>query len=289
MKKIFLITLLFCAGVISAFAQEEENNEASVAKSSEILPVQGDFGISIDAAPLFKFLGNMFNGTQNNPAPWFGNGDKTDLTIRGIYFLQDNRDIRATLSLDLGNEIYKGTVRDDYAFAQPGYNGQSVIDVKKNSFYNVDLTVGYGFHRGYGRLQASYGPKVGINYGCGKTSYTYANSMENANQNPSTYNFGGNVITGERKLEEKNGMTVGFSAGGFAGVEFFIAPRLSLGGEIGLGFNLFNRWQGETTAEKWDSAQGKAVENSTRSLNGNTGGINLKTLTNGGIFVNFYF
>ena len=286
MKKIFLITLLFCAGVISAFAQEE-NNEASATKT-ELLPVKGDFGISIDAAPLFEFLGNMFNGTQNNPAPYFGNGNY-DLTIRGIYFLEDNRDVRATLSLNLGNEIFKGTVQDDYAFVQPGYNGQTVIDVEKYSFTDVDLTVGYGFHRGYGRLQASYGPKIGINYGYGKTSYTYANSIENANQSPSTYNFGGNVTSGGRKLEEKYGTTFGFSVGAFAGVEFFIAPRLSLGGEIGLGLNMFNRWQGETTTEKWDAAQGSVVENSTRSLNGYTGGLNLQTLTNGGIFVNFYF
>jgi len=286
MKKIFLITILFCAGVVNAFAQE--GNEAASKSTSDYLPVEGDFGISIDASPFLYYIGNMFNDTQNNPAPYFGNGNY-DLTIRGIYFLEDTRSIRAALSLNIGNEIFKGTVPNDYALIQPGYNGQTVIDVEKYAFTNVDLKVGYGFHRGYGRLQASYGPQIGINYASGSTSYTYANSIQETNQIPSTYNFGGNIVGGGRKLEENYGKMFGFSVGAFAGVEYFFAPRMSVSGEIGLGLNMENRWQGETTIEKWDTSQGKVVENSTRSLNGYTGGINLSTLTNGGLFLNFYF
>ena len=293
MKKIFLTTILLCAGVVGAFAQtveivEVENRVPLSKNGHEILPKQGDFGISVDAAPFLYYIGNMFNDTQNNPAPYFGNGNY-DLTIRGMYFLQNNRSIRAALSLDIGNEIFKGTVSDDYALIQPGYNGQTVIDVEKYSFTNVDLKVGYGFHRGYRRLQASYGPQIGINYGSGKTAYTYANSIQETNQIPSSYNFGGNIIGGGRKLEQKYGNIFGVSVGAFVGVEYFIAPRLSISGEIGLGLNMENRWQGETTIEKWDTSQGKVVENSTRSLNGLTGGINLSTITNGGLFLNFYF
>ena len=284
MKKIFLITLLFCAGIVGAFAQEES------AANAELLPVQGDFGISVDAAPFFKYIGNMFNGSQDNPAPYFGNKNNYELTIRGVYFLQDDASIRAALSLNIGNEIFKGTVADDYALTQPGYNGQTVIDVKESDFANVDLKVGYGFHRGYGRLQASYGPQIGINFSGTRASYTYANSIQEANQTPSTYNFVGNIVGfGERKLEEKSGNTFGASVGAFAGVEYFIAPKLSIGGEIGLGVNVFNTWQGETTTEKWDTSQGNAVENSTRSLYGKTGGVALRTITNGGIFLSFYF
>ena len=281
MKKIFLITLLFCAGIVSAFAQEEKN-EASA--SSELLPVKGDFGISVDATPFFKFIGNMFNGTINQGAPTFGN----DFGIRGIYFLEDNRDIRASLHLNIGNKIFKQTVQDDYAVKVLQSNeGQSVIDVQKNSFTNVALGVGYGFHRGYGRLQASYGPQVGIFFESGKTSYTYANAIDAANQTPTT-GFGG-IGTNGRTLKIKDGNEFGFSVGAFVGVEFFVAPRLSIGGNVSLDLNLSNRWQGETTKESWDAGQNQVVEKSTRSLNGHTGGINFGTTPKGDISVNFYF
>jgi len=292
MKKIFLITLLFCAGVVSSFAQEGNEAEGSeVAKKTyDFLPVQGDFGISVDASPFLKYLGNMFNDTQNNPAPWFGNDNKFDFTIRGIYFLEDNRSVRATLNLNIGNEIYKGTVQNDYyVLTQPDYNGQTVIDVNKHSFTEVDLGVGYGYHRGYGRLQASYGPQIGFHYSSGCDYYTYANEINEANQLPSTNNFGGNLAGNERLLEQTSGKMFGFSVGAFAGVEYFFTSRMSIRGEIGLSFQMNNRWQGEATAEKWDAAQGKVVENSTRSLNGYTGGITLRTITNNGLFLNFYF
>jgi hypothetical protein len=287
MKKIFLITSLFCAGIIGAFAQEEKErlSISEVSQAHKYLPVKGDFGISIDAAPFFEFIGNMFNGTDRQGAPSFGN----DFGIKAIYFLEDNRSVRAALHLSIGNDIFKGTVQDDHAFIQPGFNGQTVIDVEKRSFTDVALFVGYSYHRGYGRLQAFYGPEVGIGCVRKKTSYTYANSITEANQDPSTFDFGENLLYDGRLLEQKYGNELGFYLGGFIGVEYFIAPKLSIGGEVRLGLDMFNRWQGTTTTEKWDSAQGEVVENSARSLNGWTGGINLGTMTKGAIFVNFYF
>lgn len=305
MKKIFLTAILasigFCGFAQSAVVAEEEEltitkTEAPVtSKGYKILPEEGDFALGIDATPFFEYIGNMFNGTVNNKAPWFGGEEGEALTIIGKYFLKDNRAIRASLSLNVGSTVTKKDVMDDYANNTPGmYNNQTVIDVKKvNGLHELGLTAGYEYRRGYRRLQGFYGPEIGIEFSKTKTKYTYANEITEANQIPTWYDFEEDALgtSGERTLESKNGATLGISLGGFAGVEYFIAPKLSIGGEVGLGLKLSNTWQNEKTVEQWSQGEENVVEYSTRSLDGETGSVDFGTKfkATGKIFIMFHF
>ena len=290
MKKIFLTTILLCAGIVGAFAQtveiiEVEKRGPLSKNGHELLPKQGDFGLSISVNPFFEFLGGIFSQTDAK-APNF-----ESFGISGQYFLQDNRSVRATLNLNFGSNVTKGTVGDDFAAQQDGFQGtQTVVDVKKYNTNSIDLAAGYVFHRGYHRLQAFYGGEVGIGFASSKEKFLYANEMTEINQSPTTSNFnGGSANLAERTLEQKFGNTFSFNVGGFVGVEYFIAPKMSIGGEFGLGFKASNTWQGETTKEKWNAAQNEVVENTTRSLNGNTGDIRFSTVTKGQLMLTLYF
>ncbi len=73
MKKPVLIAALAFV-VTGAFAQDLTSK-----KGEPILPEANDWAISMDATPIFNFVGNAFNGNTNNGAPgvnWL-NGEQT--------------------------------------------------------------------------------------------------------------------------------------------------------------------------------------------------------------------
>lgn len=74
-KSVLVIALAF--GVTGAFAQDLTSK-----KGEPILPEAEDWAISMDATPIFNYIGNAFNGSTANSAPgasWLN----TDQTIIG--------------------------------------------------------------------------------------------------------------------------------------------------------------------------------------------------------------
>jgi hypothetical protein len=135
----------------------------------------------------------------------------------------------------------------------------NVEDIQKISSTNVTLNIGYELRRGHGRVQGFYGGEIMFNYGKGHTSYEYGNPYTNDFINPNTTNFGTNVTTTGRVLELENGRTLGFGLGGFIGVEYFFAPKISVGGEFGWGLGIANTSDGEVTEEQWTGLEVKEV------------------------------
>ncbi len=307
MKKIILsIGLCLCVG-FAAMAQESDQSENPAFLSKRgvpLLPKAGDFAIGIDATPFLKYVGNFFNQAGTNEAPLF-NGVSN--TIYGKYFLEDDRAIRAKLSLGIGSDQMKGVVPNDEARANDPLNTTATtVDVLKNNYTNVELRVGYEFRRGHGRVQGFYGGEVGFGYGTSKQTYEWSNPMTSLNQRPSSYNFNnGNIGTpATRPTESKGGAAIAASIAGFAGVEFFIAPQFSIGGEFNLGFSYVSRRQSEFTTETWNSNTSSVQTLQTREgswpqvLDNNgdvvwaraeAGTTKLYTKPSGSIFLMFYF
>jgi hypothetical protein len=118
--------------------------------------------------------------------------------------------------------------------------------------------------KGKTRLQGYYGGEIGIYFANTKDAFTYGNAL-NASTTPSlvvdvdatddAFSGAGNIMTGVpatgagtgRVTERKNGSTFGFGLRGFIGCEFFILPKVSLGGEFGWGLGLSST--GATTSE----------------------------------------
>lgn len=300
MKKIIIVACLCLGVILPSIAQraqktQEEVNPLVNKRGIPLLPQAGDYAIGVDATPFLEYLGNFFNfnGEDNfNPAPYFG--DK--LHLYGKYFLQDNRAVRAKLQLNFGQDKYKNTVQDNEAIAvDPTNLAATTVDVMKVATNGMQLNVGYEFRRGRGRLQGFYGGEFLIGFETKKTTFDYGNPITAANQEPTTWDFGGDDVwntrpfQGYRLTEYKEGTSFNFGLGAFAGVEYFFAPQMAIGGEVGLAFDYKILGQNELVAEgfldssvqKYKSRERFDIEN---AFTGRFG-----TQTTGKIFLMFYF
>ena len=243
MKKIiFSISLCLIGYVTIAQEIDDVYNAAYVNKRGVyLLPQAGDFALGFDASPLLRYVGNFFS-SGGNSAPIL-----SDQTIYGKYFLADNRAIRARLSLGLSNSVDKGFVTKD---TNPD---ATVTDFQRTSESNVMLGIGYELRRGNGRVQGFLGGEVMLGFEGGKLKYEYGNRMDEDNKSPTYYDFGENwILNNQRVTESKFGNYFFGGLGAFTGVEYFFAPQLSLGCEVGLGFLFSTTGQSQTTVEKWD-------------------------------------
>lgn len=287
--------LCLCAGIF-VMAQEIEIIETVEAspvltkRGIPVLPQAGDYAIGISAEPFLGYLGNFFGKTSANTAPEFG---WDDIIVYGKYYLQDNRAIRAKIGINYGSTQDKNFVRDDHLMATDPLLGAAatVTDIRKTGTQGLYLTVGYEFRRGRGRLQGFYGGEVGVGYGKTNDTYTYGNPMTDLNQSPTTTTgtaWSSASALSSRPLKSKGGLSLGLGVGGFAGVEYFFTPQISLGGEVGLNLTYATAGQSETTTEYFNTGTGQVEEITKRS--GNPGKeFTFATKGSGSIFLLFHF
>ena len=106
MKKSVLVIAL-ALGVTGAFAQDLTSK-----KGEPILPEAGDWAISMDADPIFSFVGNAFNGNTGNAAPGV-NWLNANQTIIGKQFIDEKNAYRAIVRIGFNSQTYKNNVSDD--------------------------------------------------------------------------------------------------------------------------------------------------------------------------------
>ena len=259
-KKVLLIAALFTAGL--SFAQDGLTSKKGV----PILPEAGDWSIGFDASSLLNYGGNMLNGnTDNSFAPM---GDVNANTVYGKKFIDANTAYRAMLRLGFGSNTNTTYVKD----LSDGADADATVenDTTMSSF-NITIGGGKEFRRGKGRLQGVYGPMASVSFGTSKQVHEFGNDLSSNN-------------AAERITEAKNGSTFGLALGGFAGVEYFFAPKISLGAEIGWNIQLSNTGDGEVTTEKWTTAS----ESNTVESAGNSS-FSFDTRPNANITLNFHF
>ncbi|MDB4061015.1 hypothetical protein N8371_00860 [Vicingaceae bacterium] len=259
-KKVLLIAALFTAGL--SFAQDGLTSKKGV----PILPEAGDWSIGFDASSLLKYGGNMLNGNTNNSlAPM---GDVNANTVYGKKFIDANTAYRGMLRLGFGTSgidtlVNKtGTTTDE-----------KVTDEKNSSSFNITIGGGKEYRRGKGRLQGVYGPMAMISLGTSSTENVYGNDY--SADNPGT----------GRVTETSAGSTFGLAIGAFGGVEYFFAPKMSLGAEIQWTIALNSTGTGESTSEAWT---GTAVESTTTEMAGSSS-FGFDTRPNANITLNFHF
>ncbi|MDR3093547.1 MAG: hypothetical protein LBU62_02745 [Bacteroidales bacterium] len=283
MKKLIIVSAFFCLGLAPVAAQDDaEQGDEKVA----LLPQAGDFALGVDANP----FANLFNGTQGLDLYF---GDKRSLYgIYGKYFLTDKQAVRAKVLLNVTSDIDKEVVVDDSNLAQPqNLNPDATtIDSRKTSSTEVWIHLGYEWRRGYRRVQGFYGGEVMLGYGNGSRKYTYGNPITAVNTNPTSYNFDSNLYpqtaNGYRVLERKDGATFGVGLGAFVGAEYFLAPKLSIGGEVGLGFKYYTQGQSEVTEEY---ALNNSVFESARRTSGGYSSAGFGVTPYGNVFLLFHF
>jgi hypothetical protein len=217
MKKIFL----FCASVALVSTM---NAQLTSKKGENYLPEAGDYAIGADASSMLSYFGNMLNGGSNTG---FGMGFTNGATaITGKKFTTDKMAYRGMVRVGFGST----------SVATPAATGEDVV---KTSYNNITLGGGIENRRGNTRLQGYYGAMAMISLGGSKTSYEY----------------GAGAVDGQI-TEEKAGSTFGLGVRAFVGAEYFVLPKISIGGEFGWGLGFTSTGAAETTIQGAEAVTG---------------------------------
>lgn len=267
--------VLFVASMFVATAMIAQDGLTSK-KGEAYLPEAGDWALGFDGTPFLDYAGNLFNGTQNNSvnATWVGN--QPAMTIYGKYFKDETTAYRAKIRIGFGStkmEMLSDT--NTSAFTGPDY----VQDDAKTSYMNITLGGGIEKRRGNTRIQGIYGAEALISFGSSSSETDYGVALSD-DYNP-----------GARVTEIKNGSTFQVGLRGFIGVEWFLAPKVSVAAEYGWGLAVASTGGGETTTESWQLASATATEPSLVTTTAETGGsssFGIDTDNNGGVISIFF-
>lgn len=310
MRKIYLI--LAAALSTSAFAQEvtttttttTASTSSLVSKRGEAyLPVGGEWAIGASANSFLRYAGNLFSGaTVQNAAPTFdyASNASNGVGIFGKLMVDENTAYRIRFNVSVRSNIHKAVVAQDQLAPDPNFPAFAE-DWRKVNTTAIVIAPGLEKRRGSTRLQGIYGGELVFGLSSSKTIFEYGNAMSTNFTTPTSTEFNGgvfgangfgnNILGATRITEYKFGSNFLLGARGFIGVEYFIAPKISLGGEFGYMLGVQIQGKGLRTDETWDPNT-LSTRNTERDVFNNAGlssiGIGVDNL-NTSINLLFYF
>jgi len=242
--KQFKLLILAALTLVTVTARSQE---AEV----QYIPKSGDYALSINAIPFTRYIGQLFNGALANDYSEFagqayiGNDVNTApfqkitpmMSISGKYFLDDETAIRVNLGLIYQRTFTKSYSLDDAERAVNPFSQKKVIDTYLSKNTGMSLMAGLEKRVGKARLQGVYGAGLLFALNNQVKEYTYGNAITDINQNPSASNGGGvaakDGFSSNRLLKDYNlGASWHLGIVTFVGVEYFLIPRMSIGGEV---------------------------------------------------------
>lgn len=264
--------VLFVASLFIATATIAQDGLTSK-KGEAYLPEAGDWALGFDAAPFIGYFGNLANGTAGNSmnAAW---QDGVRASIVGKYFKDETTAYRGRVRIGFGS-----TNQDTLGFydqdADPTTNQIEYTNSAKTSNFNIVLGGGLEKRRGNTRIQGYYGGELLISLSSFSQSWDYSRAYTadwSADEVLPTGTIQGGALA-QRVTERKAGSTFQFGLRGFVGVEWFVAPKVSLGAEYGWGLGFASTGEGEETVEYWGFVENStATEPSLQSETLKTGG-----------------
>lgn len=231
------------------FAQDESKSKKSIE-----LPKAGDIGLGIDMVPMFKYVGNMFNGNLNNSYNSFGGEyalpgvsldndavlNQPTVSIMGKYMITDNIAARLNVGILTVHQNEKEYSYDDAAKLQNPLSEAKVIDQYILNQSGASFSLGAEYRRGYKWIQGFGGLNLLYAFSQKNAHYSYGNAITEINQVPSRNTWGVTVSNPGYWSEAyvldhyNDGTNNYFGIGAHAGVEVFLASYLSIGGEVSL-------------------------------------------------------
>jgi hypothetical protein len=240
-------------------------NAQMVSKKGEnYLPQAGDWSIGVDGGSMVNYFGNMLNNSAGNGLSF--DYTNADAMITGKMFKTDKMAYRAALRIGMHSNTTTTPVADA---SDPA---EWVNNEEKVSSNFIGLGAGLEQRRGSTRLQGYYGAMAMLSYGGGKTTYKYGNP-----------DVAGNV------REIKDGTSIGFGVRGFIGAEYFVLPKISVGGEFGWGLG-FNSVGAETTTTSNGDGTNTTVDGvKTSGFGIDTDNSSMGMAPAGNLTINFHF
>ena len=297
MKRIYTPILLLLIAAFTATAQEDGLQQ------KQYTPEAGDFGITVSANPLVNFLGNMFNGSASNNIGDIGgepynpglNTLQPTVSFAGRYFISDNFALRMNIGWMYSHDKNNFYAPDDAARAADPLSNADVIDSHIQNTGGGSFMIGAEYRVGEGRVQGVFGGGLLYAFNRYKSKYSYGNAITDINQQPSTgiNNSTAPAVPGfsyQRYLSTfSTAPTHYFGLMGYVGIEWFFAPKISIGAEVNL-TAAFNWTKGTYyTAEGFNTLSGE-VEEWTELLTPTSSGFDFGTKNIGAnLSFNFYF
>ena len=252
-------TVLFAAALFTVAAASAQTGEITSAKGENWLSQDGDWGLTLSAQPLVNYVGNLFNnGTNSDSTVLFnslwGDGSTfngspagtTGIVIGGKKLVDANTAYRGRIRIGFGSQKQTEQVAAIPQPTPPPTPATQVDNVTKDSYMGIYLGGGLEKRVGSTRVVGIYGGEIGIALGNQKRTFEYGNALSAQN-------------SGSRPTESKFGSSFGLALFGFAGVEWFAAPKLSIGGEMSWGVGLSSRGLASTTSESFDTTANAIV------------------------------
>lgn len=283
MKKI-IITVVLIFGLQSVFAQDLTSK-----KGEPYLPEEKDWSVGIDVFSLVNYVNSFAVNAKTSKV--LTNAQ----TITGKYFINAKTAFRGALTVGFNSYNSRNMVLDRAAATNSVAVFPAAVVMKENIWNRKNGAFGLSFgiekRRGKTRLQGLYGAEAGFMIISSKDKFTYGNALVTnssltidvdtvadamtsnifGSANNITQNAGaiiqGNVTTARIK-ERNNGTSVSFGMRAFVGAEYFLLPKISVGGEFGFGLGLTTTGRSKTV---WQSiGQSKFTTNSDKSVNTTT-------------------
>jgi hypothetical protein len=231
-------------------------------------------------------------------------------TITGKYFLDAKTALRGSVRLGFNTNTSRKTVEDivtaaavtGTAAAYPNPVPTTENSWKHNT-WAIGVSGGIEKRKGTTRLQGYYGGEVGFYIGNSRDKFSYGNALVPAGPGVTTpvgvnqkgvddfgtaaANVGTIAVQSNsaspimgRVLDRKNGSTFSLGARLIVGAEYFFLPKMSIGGEFGMGIGVSTTG---ATSSKWESigisgaTNSTAQESTTTLLGSKQGGFTLDT------------
>jgi hypothetical protein len=250
-----ILTIAACVGMsAAAMAQDAPTSKNGYV----VLPEAGDIAIQMDATPILNFALNavniMNNTGQTAQHPGYVGGFNQVLV--GKYFMSETMAIRGKLAINTARTSTK--YYTDAAALTPSTNQLDLVPALDSTVAtgsrSVILGGGIEMRRGHNRLQGFYGGELLIGFG----------SSSQKNKYEVAYDLGardsGYVTPGDfRLLSAKSGAMITLGVRGFAGVEYFILPKISIGAEFGWALGMTMMGKGKSSYEYFGFEPGSSA------------------------------
>jgi hypothetical protein len=258
-KQILFLCMIFISTL--TFAQMTSKN------GHTILPEEGDWAIQMNAVPLMNMALNamdIMNDNGNNAThPGYVTGFSN--VIVGKYFHDANHATRVKISIETASLSDK-TFGDDPT--TDSYEDDVHLMTDKYSMWSMMLGYGKEYRRGHNRLQGFYGYEGLLGLGSGQLDEDGDGTNTSTNYEFDTSEWG----EGEYEVSSNDGLAIALGARAFVGVEYFAAPKVSIGAEFGWGFNLMMMGRGSMTHEHVEMDDNGNLQTETEDMMGDTAG-----------------